>query len=174
MFLSVFAHNTFHYMSNIWHAVFRCLKLSLSQISEENTVNYKPWYFIHCVWLQWAFKWPISLSPAAIWIFVPPLNSLGFVNLWRCKTYWRRDCGLIGNFSMFGYLWSFQQQQKPIACCRSTEGDWWQKHPERRSHMFVDFWEAFFLGLHLLNIWVRKPCKNLDATTNFSNHRISK
>lgn len=100
VFLSVFAH-TFHDMSNICHAVFRCLKLSLSQISEENTVNYKPWCFIHCVWLQWAFKWPLSLSPAAIWIFVPPLNSLGFVDLWRCKTYWRRDCGLIWNFSMF-------------------------------------------------------------------------
>lgn len=31
--------------------------------------------------LHWAFKWPIYPSPAAIWIFVPPLNSLGFVNL---------------------------------------------------------------------------------------------
>lgn len=34
---SVSAHDTLHDISNICHAVFKCLKLSLGQISEENT-----------------------------------------------------------------------------------------------------------------------------------------
>jgi len=41
VFISVSAHNILHDMSNVCHAAFRCLKLSLNQISEEITVNYK-------------------------------------------------------------------------------------------------------------------------------------